>query len=163
MLARHLGELHHERVALVRHNAYRMHLPSIGRALQARGLRVDEVAPSEVGGMSEILLELMARPERPTVVIAPPAHAQALLRACDAAGLSVPDDLSIVSVGGSGPPGRNARRALSYLAIDPHRLGRAAGAAMLGWLAGARPTSSLRVEHGSFVARATTGPAPKRA
>jgi LacI family transcriptional regulator len=163
MLARHLGDLRHERVALVRHNAYRMHLPSIGRALAARGLHVDEVATPEVGGLSEVLRELIARPERPTAVIAPPAHARGLLGACDAAGLRVPDDLSIVSVGGVGPPGRQPRRALSYLAIDPHRLGRAAGAAMLGWLAGVRPVSSLRVEHGSFVAGATSGPAPKRA
>ena len=161
-LARHLTDLDHARVALVRHRSYRVHLTAIGRALAARGVSVDEIATSELGGMSEMLTALIASSDRPTAVIAPGAQALALLAACDAAGLRVPHDLSIVGLVRDGADLRHARRAMSCLTVDPHRLGRAAGAAMLGWLAGARPEASLRVENGSFVARATTGKAPKR-
>jgi LacI family transcriptional regulator len=171
-LARHLASLGHARVALVRQRAFQPQSATIIKALEARSLCVETLAPSEVGGMSEVLLGLMAKPERPTAVIAPRAHAHALLTVCDTAGIRVPDDLSIVRLGGPlshGPGaalqpsgGRDTDRALSYLAIDPHRLGRAAGGAMLGWLAGVQPVSRLRVENANFVARATTGPAPKR-
>lgn len=161
-LARHLEDLGHERVALVRHNSYRPHLSAIGRALEARDMRVEQVATSEVGGMSEIVTGLMAMRDRPTAVIAPGAHAHVLLTACDAAGVGVPDQLSIVGVGRIGTDSRHETRAISCLTIDPHRLGRAAGGAMLGWLAGARPADSVRVENGTFVARATTGKAAKR-
>jgi LacI family transcriptional regulator len=162
-LAQHLVSLGHERVALVRHQAFQIQMAAIGKALETRGMRVEAIAPSEVGGMSEVLLALTAMTDRPTAVIAPRRHAHALLRACDGAGLRVPDDLSIVSLGGPGRGDRDARRALSSLAIDPHRLGRAAGGAMLGWLAGVRPAGHLRVENAAFVARATTGQAPKLA
>lgn len=162
-LAQHLASLNHERVALVRHPAFHVQMASIGKALEAHGMRVEAIAPSEVGGMSAVLGALTAMVDRPTAVIAPRRHAYALLRACDDAGLRVPDDLSIVSLGGPRRRGRDAGRALSVLAIDPHRLGRAAGGAMLGWLAGTRPASNLRIENASFVAGATTGQAPKRA
>lgn len=161
LLARHLGEFGHRRVALVRHNAYRAHLAAVGRALEARGMRVEQLATSDVGGMSEIVTSLMARPERPTALVAPGAHAHALLTACDAGGVRVPDDLSVVGLGRVGTDSRPANRALSCLTLDPHRLGRAAGGAMLGWLAGVRPTDRVRVETGAFVARATTGRAPR--
>ena len=62
-LARHLASLGHERVALVRHMAHQVQLAAITKALEALGMRVEQIAPSEVGGMSEILLALMARPD----------------------------------------------------------------------------------------------------
>jgi DNA-binding LacI/PurR family transcriptional regulator len=79
--------------------------------------------------------------------------------ACDAARIGVPDELSVVSFGRIGADSHHVARAISGLTVDPHRVGRAAGGAMLGWLAGARPADSLRIECGSFVARATTGKA----
>jgi LacI family transcriptional regulator len=160
-LARHLEDLGHERIALVRHRAYRAPLRTIGRTLQAHGMQVEDIAVSEAGGMSDIVTGLMARPGRPTAVIAPGGYAHGLLAACTAAGIGVPEDLSIVSVGNVEAERRRESRAMSCLTIDPQRVGRAAGGAMLGWLAGARPVDKLQVENGSFVARATTGRAAK--
>jgi len=169
-LAQHLAEHGHQHVALVRQKVERGLVTTIGRALEARGVRVDEIATSDVGGMSEVLDSLLARgtlrtrptrPTRPTTVIAPTVHAHALLGACEAARIGVPDELSIVSFGRPGADAHleQSARAISCLTIDPHRVGRAAGGAMLGWLSGARPADRLLIECGSFVARATTGQA----
>jgi LacI family transcriptional regulator len=156
-LAQHLEGLGHTRVALTPERAYRAHMATIEDALNARGMSVEELANSEVGGVGEVLARLTARRPRPSVVIAPAAQAHALLTACAAAGVRVPDDLNIISLGRIGARDHQAGRPLSYLAIDPPRVGRAAGGAMLGWLAGVRPANRLRVQFGSFVARATTG------
>jgi LacI family transcriptional regulator len=160
-LARHLQDLGHERIALVRHRAYRGPLLTIGQTLHAHGMSVEDIAASEAGGMSELVVGLMARKTRPTAVIAPGGYAYGLLAACDAAGIRVPEDLSIVSLGKVDAEGRREPRAMSCLTIDPQRVGRAAGGAMLGWLAGVRPVDNLRVEGGTFIARATSGRAAK--
>lgn len=157
-LARHLAGLGHARAALVRSSPYRPHLLTVGRVLAEQGMHVDELVPSEVGGMRELLRTLLARPERPTAVVAADEQARALLSACAAARIRVPDDLSIVSLGRLAARGRQVSPELSRLTIDPHRLGRAAGAAMLGWLSGAAAVERLQIENGSFDARSTTGP-----
>ena len=158
-LASHLSSRSHRRVALLADGPYRSHLPVLRRALEASGLEVAEVAIPAKGGMAEVLHGLMGQAKRPTAVIAARAHVAALLTACEATGVSVPGALSLVSLGGAGSRGLDGRP-ISYLAFDPHRLGRAAGAAMLGWLAGVRPSHSHRVENGTFEAHATTGEAP---
>lgn len=161
-LAQHLQTFRHEHVALIPDRAYRAHANTLVETLNSHGMRVEELPASEVGGMSELLASLMSRSKRPTVVIAAAAQAQALLSACDAAGVRVPEQLSLVSLSRLGDPRHEAERAMSYLAIDPHRVGRAAGSAMLGCLAGVRPPTKLRVQCATFVVRHTTGAIAKR-
>ena len=48
---------------------------------------------------------------------------------------------------------------VTQMAIDPQRMGRASAAAMLAWLAGARPADRIAVQAAQFTSRATTGPA----
>ncbi|MDH5673105.1 MAG: LacI family transcriptional regulator [Myxococcales bacterium] len=159
-LSMQLGQLGHRRVALVADSARTAQLSPVGCALSAQAIEVECFAIPEVGGMEGLLAALLGSPERPTAVVVPGPQTQALLTACQARGLRVPRDLSVVALGPIADTGMPAQRELSVLHIDPQRLGRAAGAAMLGWLAGVRPANRIGVEIGSFVAGATTGPAP---
>jgi DNA-binding LacI/PurR family transcriptional regulator len=104
----------------------------------------------------------MGEPHRPTAVIAADPNARGLIAACEAAGVAVPADFSIISLSEVAAEGYHRRHAISGIAIDPARMGRAAAAAMLGWLGGAQPDDRLGVEAAAFTARATTGPAPFR-
>jgi len=159
-LADHLRTLGHRCVALVHPDRPRGPHTAIGRALRARGVDVCEIVPSEAGGMSEILAHRLGQEPRVTALVAGTPYARGLQSACETAGVSVPSDLSLVSVSDIGSDTGQKRRGLSTLVIDPHRLGRAAGAAMLASLEGMRPAPAVRVQGADFVPRASTGPAP---
>ena len=160
-LARHLDDLGHRRVAVIRSQGARRPQAAIVRALRARHVEVEGMAPSETSGMSEILAQLLASTRPATAVIAATPYARGLLSACEAAGVSIPDDLSLASVSEIGSDAGQERRALSTLVVDPHHLGRGAGAAMLAALDGT-PPSTTRVQGARFTPRASTGPAARR-
>ena len=92
-------------------------------------------------------------------MIALDPHARGLVAACAAAGLDVPKDLSLVNISEIGADHGNRRRSLSALVVDPNRMGRAAAAAMLAWLAGSRPAGQTSVQAASWEPRASTGAA----
>ncbi len=158
-LALRLRELGHGVVGLVQRGASSTFLARIGRALAAHDIRVEPLACQDGGNMGELVRGAMARPDAPTALIALSTDAQALLAASDARGMRVPDEVSIVGVG-TGSGGLAGEGVLSHLLVDPHRLGRAVGMAMLSWLAGAAPAKRVAVEIGTWVPRATTGRAP---
>jgi DNA-binding LacI/PurR family transcriptional regulator len=122
---------------------------------------VDAIEQSETEGMSDILAALRAKKTRPTAIIAPDPHVRGLIAACAAAGVRVPEDMSIVSISEIGADGYHRKHAISAVTVDPHRMGKAAGAAMLAWLAGSPPADKVRVQAASFIERGTTGPAAK--
>ncbi len=159
-LGAHLRALGHVRVAILRREPRTAPLQAIGEGLKAQGLVVEAAAASEADGMRGCLAALMAQRHRPSAVIAADPHARGLIAACDAAGVAVPEALSIVSLSEIAAEGYHRRHGISSVTIDPARMGRAAAAAMLAWLAGERPDARLAVEAAAFAARATTGAAP---
>jgi LacI family transcriptional regulator len=159
-LGAHLRALGHVHVAIVRREPRTAPLQAIGEGLKALGLVVEAVEAPEADGMRGCLATLMARPHRPTAVIAADPHARGLVAACEAAGVAVPGELSIVSLSEIAAEGYHRRQAISTVTIDPARMGRAAAAAMLAWLSGERPEDRLAVDAASYTPRATTGPAP---
>jgi LacI family transcriptional regulator len=160
-LGAHLRALGHVRVAIVRRELRAAPLQAIGEGLKAQGLVVEAVQASEADGMRGCLAALMAERHRPTAAIAADPHARGLIAACAAAGVAVPEALSIVSLSEIAAEGYHRRHAISAVTIDPARMGHASGAAMLAWLAGGQPQARLIVEAATFAARATTGAAPR--
>ncbi len=157
-LAAHLSGLGHRCVVIIADKTGSPPILAAAEALKAASIQVDWFAPSEAGGMSDAIAALRRSNSHPTAMIALDPHARGLLAACEAAGLDVPKDLSLVSISEIGADHGNRRRGLSALVVDPNRMGRAAAGAMLAWLAGSRPAGQTSVQAASWEARATTGP-----
>jgi len=158
-LAKHLGDFGHKRVAILRAEAAAIPVNAISELLKARDFQVHPLA-AEAGGVREAVAHVMVKKHRPTVIVAPDPAVRAVLSACAASGVRVPEDLSVVCICDVSAEGYAKRRELSSVTIDPHRMGRASGAAMLAWLAGSRPAAKVRVQAAGFFARASTGAAP---
>jgi len=156
-VAAHLAGLGHRRVALLQDPGGRAKpLIAIGEALRGADAQVETIELSEAGGIRAIVDQLRVAPEPPTAVIALDPKARGLLAACEAEGIATPGDLSVVSVSEIGAE-RRGRKVISTLVIDPQRMGRAASASMLAWLAGSKPVGRTLVQAGRFEARTTTG------
>jgi LacI family transcriptional regulator len=159
-LAEHLRAHGHKRVAIVRGEAAAIPISAISELLKAQGFTVDTVI-AETGGVREALAELMVKKSRPSVIIAPDPTVRAVVSACEATGVRVPHDLSIVSVCDVTAEGYTKRNDLSSITIDPHRMGAGAGAAMLAWLGGARPADKVRIQAAGFFPRSSIAQAAK--
>lgn len=157
-LTDHLIGLGHRRVALIQPVGGPM--LAISEKLKAKGLEVIIAEPAAGGGMNEMLSALMAPPDRPTALIAVDPNSRTLVGACQARGLRVPEDVSLVSVSEIAHDNQRRGRDVTSLVVDPHNMGRAAGAAMLAWLGGTRPPDRIRVDAGYFAPRGSTGPVP---
>ena len=119
---------------------------------------VEVVEAHAAHGMADVLAAQMALSEPPSVLIAPDPHSRGLIAACAAAGVAVPERLSIVSISEAGADAYHRRHAITALAIDPTRMGGAAAQAMLAWLKGGEePAHRIRVQAAVFTARGTTG------
>lgn len=159
-LADHLRSLGHRRAAVLRAEPRAPAVDAIADGLKAQGFVVDLIETPETEGMNGALAALLSLTPRPTAVIATDPHSRGMIAACAAAAVSVPGDLSLVSISEVGAEGYHRRHGVSAVVIDPQRMGRASAAAMLAWLAGARPVDRVKVQAAQFVARASTGPAP---
>ena len=160
-LGEHLLAQRHKRVALLRHDPRAAAQNAIAESLKAQGLLLDMIEPSDAEGMGDIIAALMAKKNRPTAIIAADPYTRGVITACAGANVRVPADLSIISISGINADSYYKKHAISAVTVDPHRMGRAAGAAMLGWLAGTRPADKIRVQAAIFTARATSGAAPR--
>jgi LacI family transcriptional regulator len=161
-LGDHLRALGHERIAVVRREGGAA-VMAITEALKAQGFAVELIEASEADGMGGVLGRLLANRMRPTVAIAADPQSRGLIAACAAHSVAVPSDLSVVSISEIGAEAYHRRHAITAVAIDPQRMGRASGAAMLAWLAGARPADKIKVQAAQFTARGSTGPATVKA
>jgi LacI family transcriptional regulator len=124
--------------------------------------KIDRIQLSAVNGIDQLVRQMMRRTDRPTVIAASQAQAEAALAVCRSARIDVPGDISIVAVTNASDEARARRIAISSMLIDSNLFGEAAGSRMLAWLNGHKPKNRIDVEIGKWNARGTTGPAPKR-
>jgi len=105
---------------------------------------------------------LMARRDRPTAIVALYPDAVAILEACNDLKISIPKEISLISIGDHGAHSAIGVRSLSAIRTNPGKLGRTAGALMLDWLAeGKALPAENTIDIANWLERATTGPAPR--
>ena len=162
-LAEHLRALGHERIAVVQARTGLAGLDAVTEGLSAQGFLVETADIPEGVGAAEIVGELMARPARPTVILAPDPTVRGVMAACATLGVEVPRDMSVVTLNDTVSDIHHRKHGVSSITIDPQRMGRACGAAMLAWLAGSRPADRTWVENAVYSPRATMGPSSEGA
>lgn len=159
-LAEHLRAQGHKRVAVVRGEAAAIPVSAISESLKAQGFAVETVI-AETGGVREAMEALLGKKSRPTVIIAPDPTVRAVVSSCEAVNVRVPQDISIVSICDVTAESYTKRNNLSSITIDPHRMGAGAGAAMLAWLGGTRPSDKVKIQAAGFFARGSVAQAAK--
>jgi LacI family transcriptional regulator len=128
--------------------------------LRRSSLEVDAVNPFAVGFDPHRVVSGF-RSQGTTAVISTYPVAFQVLRAGRMAGISVPEDLSIVSVGDEPAHSAWLETPLSSISIDLSALGRAAAEAAIRWLKGVPPLRNQLVPASTWVQRSSTAPAPR--
>jgi LacI family transcriptional regulator len=136
---------------------YNAHSPAARLDSAPSPFEIKHIPQPAPGGMQQLIQDLMARPDPPTLIAAAEAQANHAYAAAKSLGLKVPGDLSIVALCNSSDS-RHPDSPLTSLMIDPGALGRAAGASMLAWVNGGRQPEDQRVEIAQWLWRDTTGP-----
>ena len=156
-LGEHLRALGHARIAVVRREGGAA-VNATAEGLKAQGFTVELIEATETDGMGGVLARLLRDRPRPSVVVVADPQSRGLIAACAVHNVAVPGHLGVVSISEVGADAYHRRHGISAVAIDPQRMGRASAAAMLAWLAGARPADKIKVQAAQFTARASTGP-----
>lgn len=126
---------------------------AVDKALASRGVEVVHVEVVESHGTRSAIAGLMDADRTPTAVVAQDPAVRGVVAACESLDIVVPDDLTIVGICDRVAETWFAQRDVSSMTVDPHRMGRAAGTAMLAWLDGVQPPRRTRVQTGTFVPR----------
>lgn len=151
----------HERIGLVRQEGRSPAMTAMADALRSEGLQVETIQHAAGASTADVLNSV--RSSGVTAVVVSDPQTRGLVAACSSAGVHVPADLSLLSLDEINAETYHRRHGISSLTIDPHRVGRAAGELMLDWLSGTRPGQKIRVQHATFSARESIGPAPTMA
>jgi LacI family transcriptional regulator len=164
----HLIELGHRRIAhIVAESAVdtgRRRLAGYLRAMRAAGLTASPtltvpVALDEAGGY-EATLELLQLEPRPTAIFVATARwGLGALAACDALGLAVPSDISIVAFSDL-PIGRFMQPALTTVQLPLETMGRRAVEMLLELITGHEINDVIVDEPPHLTVRESTGPPP---
>lgn len=148
---RYLESLGHRRIALVagRENTWvgREMLRGYTNACEASGTAIDPSLILRTGSFDgHVCRALLQQASRPTAIIATLNDAATVLEVVRELGLSVPDDLSVVSVGDHQYAGISSP-ALTVVTQDPSEVGREAADMMLQLLEGTAPAGTRRSKH----------------
>lgn len=148
---RYLDSLGHRHIALVagRENTWvgREMLRGYSIACEAAGITIDPAQILRTGSFNrDVCRALLQQASRPTAIIAILHDAATVLEVVRELGLTVPDDLSIVSVGDHQYAGISSP-ALTVVTQDPREVGREAADMMLQLLAGTAPLGIRRSKH----------------
>lgn len=155
--AAHLSALGHKRVALVREGRSHV-MAALADALRAQDIEPVLIEQADAASSGDLLSDLLGKRKTTAIVVNDP-QVRGLLAAARAQGVSVPAQLSVIAVTDAAADAYHRRYEITSLSIDPHRMGQAAGAAMLGWLSGTHPGQKIRVQTGALNVRESTGPA----
>jgi LacI family transcriptional regulator len=158
-----LKDLGHRRIALVVPSRRVDYMRALHRIALDNELEVRSFASMEESFDAVSFLDsLKSEPNFPTAAILRAADAVTLLGACNEQKVSVPGDLSIVAIGDIGGNAMISRAQLSTIHLNAAKIGRVAAAEMFERLAGKVVPHEKFVENGTWIERATTGPAAAR-
>ncbi|MDD5707739.1 MAG: LacI family DNA-binding transcriptional regulator [Kiritimatiellae bacterium] len=169
LAVRHLVVLGHRRITMVmkgvhstswvlRGKGYRDSLRDAGLPMRAIE---DESDLQDAGGRNQLGRKLFGLTDRPTAVICPTdVIAMGVLRIARAAGLRVPEDVSIIGFGGL-DTGLYADPALTTVALPFDRMGERAAELLIAAIEGkGRATGVEERLPAELIVRESTGPAP---
>ena len=162
--AERLVELGHRRVGLITPTRRVDYMRAFrSTALQA-GLEIQDFAPlRETFDALSLLDSLKSEPDFPTAIVARANDAIIIINACYEQKVKVPQDLSIIAIGDVGANASIGPITLSTIHLNSGKVGRVAAADMFARLAGEEVAHERYVENGSWIERASTGVAAKRA
>jgi DNA-binding LacI/PurR family transcriptional regulator len=120
---------------------------------------IEQVRLGEIGDLSELVRTLHRRKNRPTLISAFQPQAEGLLAVCNAMGMRVGRDLSIIALTQASDEDRPGRLGLSSVTLRPELLAAEAAAHMLALLQGTGSKQDRRVELGCWNPRSSLGPA----
>ena len=164
-----LLELGHKEIALILaqidNRPKRRRIEGFRRGFKLHGLRVPEnlivLLPTSMSSAYEAVSELLRLENRPTAIISQgTAILNETLNAINAAGLRLPDDLSLLSIGDP-PFARTYVPAISTLRIDLDTVADESARLLLGRIRGsAHPEPQLVHVDTDLIIRMSCGPAP---
>jgi len=128
-----------------------------------RRIAIEQMRLQDAGSLDRLVHNVLAQQDRPTLIIAYEAQAEALLAVCKALEVAIPQDLSIVALTQSANEERAAQLNLSSVYLRSEVLGAEAVKQMVALLNGERSHKRVSVEVGSWHARESTGRAPELA
>jgi len=164
----HLLALGHRRIAFIGPaddvHAFRLRERGFAQALRAAGVALPSArlrrAPATAAGGLEAMRALLALSPRPTAVFcANDLTALGALKACAAAGVRVPAELSLIGCDDI-EMGRLVTPELTTIAVPARELGARAARLLLRMLGGAEPPRPTRLLPVRLVPRGTTAAAP---
>jgi DNA-binding LacI/PurR family transcriptional regulator len=158
---RRLKDLGHRGIALITPSRRVDYMRALRFLARDVGLEVHDYSRTEEGLDAVSFLDsLRSEPDFPTAVVARAVDAVMLLNACHSHGVRVPEQLSIVAVGDVSPIADGGPTPLSMIHLNAGKIGRVAAADMFERLAGFDVAHERLIENGTWVERASTGPAP---
>jgi LacI family transcriptional regulator len=162
--AQRLAALGHTCVGLITPTRRVSYMRAFQQLAQQAGLEVQSFASmDESFDAISFLDNLRSEPNFPTAVVAGATDAMILMNACHEQNIRVPDELSIVAIGDVGGVALSGRTPLSTIHLNSGKVGRAAAMDMFERLAGKDVAHERLIENGTWIERASTGPAPVRA
>lgn len=106
------------------------------------------------------LQAMLGDSDSPTIIAGPQSRVAGLLEAADELHILVPRELSLVAIRDRNQNLPPTRLPLSTIHLNPERLGKAAAKIACDWVIGEPLQHNVEVEVGSWIERASTGPAP---
>jgi len=154
-----LESLGHRRVCVLLPGGESGPFRAVWSRLRRSTLEVEAVNPFAVG-FDPLRVVASFRSQGTTAVISTYPVAFQVMRAARAEGLTVPTDLSIISVGDEPAHSAWLETPLSAVSVDLGALGQAAAAAAISWLKGTPPRRNELIPASTWVERSSTAPAP---
>lgn len=150
----------HKRIGVIRPLARWGPVETLIPIARAAGMSIRTYEPPE-GTLDGVraLQAMMGDADSPTVIAGPQSRIVSLLEAADELHVLVPRELSLVSMRDRNQNLPATRLALSTVHLNPERLGKFAAELACDWLLGKAMEKDVEVEVGSWIERASTGPA----
>lgn len=153
--------LGHHRIGIVRPQLGWGPIETFQRLARERGMTVRsyEMTEASLDGV-RCLNTLLGDQASPTAIVGQQASIASLLEAAEDLHVIVPRDMSLIAIRDRTYHMAPTRLPLSTIHLNPDRVGKVAADLMCDWLGGLTPEPNVLVEMGSWIERATTGPAP---
>jgi DNA-binding LacI/PurR family transcriptional regulator len=154
-----LIELGHRRMLSLGDGSNNLSLEKIDPNWQ-RQIAIELMQLQDIGSLDRLVQDILRREDRPTLICAYEAQAEALFAVCRALCVRVPDDLSIVAFTRAADEQRAIRLDLSSVYLRSELLGAEAATQMIALLDNKPGAKKVSVEVGAWTLRGSVGRAP---